>query len=266
MTLVLLLSAIAWYLPPAANGCRYVFLDVGSNVGMHVRFLFEPERFPLNKYGGIFNRTFPRRRSDRQDICAFGFEPNPKHKERLNQLQKQYSEIGWRVQSFHEAVAAKEGRATFWHVNDVDDTIHNEWGFSAQDWSNHTNGVNASEEMVPTIDFAAWTIHNVHMRNVPSAMFHNDPPPTVVMKMDVEGSEYEVLANMLVRGALCDISLITIEWHAEHMCQGPFCAHAQKLKNMVNILHDVPGCQHVRLQSLDDESYSKFAKGRRELL
>jgi len=263
MTQLLLLSSIAWYLPPAANGCRYVFLDVGSNVGMHVRFLFEPERFPLNKYGDIFNRTFPPRRSDRQDICAFGFEPNPKHKSRLEQLQKQYSERGWRVQFFNEAVAAKEGRVTFWHVNDVNDLMHNEWGFSARDW-NKDNGVNASEEIVPTIDFAAWAIHNVHMRNIPSAMFHDDPPPTVVMKMDIEGSEYEVLSTMLVKGALCNISLITIEWHMRK-CQGPFCAHGSMLPHMMKILGDVPGCQPLRLHSFDDESYSTFAERRRQL-
>jgi len=214
----------------------------------------------LNKYGDIFNRTFPPRRSDRQDMCAFGFEPNPKHKSRLEQLQKQYSKIGWRVQFFNEAVAAKEGRAKFLHVNDVNETINNEWRFAAQDSSKH-DGVSASEEMVPTIDFAAWTIHNVHMRNIPRAMFHNDPPPTVVMKMDIEGSEYEVLATMLAKGALCNISLITIEWHNKRLCKGPFCA---RIRDVVKILHDIPGCQPLRVQSFDDESYSTFAERRRE--
>ena len=29
-----------------ADCCRYVFLDVGSNIGNHVRFLYEAEKFP----------------------------------------------------------------------------------------------------------------------------------------------------------------------------------------------------------------------------
>ena len=33
--------------PKLADGCYHVFLDVGSNIGMHVRFLFEP--FLYNK-------------------------------------------------------------------------------------------------------------------------------------------------------------------------------------------------------------------------
>ena len=29
-----------------ADGCYHVFLDVGSNIGMHVRFLLEPHKYP----------------------------------------------------------------------------------------------------------------------------------------------------------------------------------------------------------------------------
>ena len=32
------------------DGCRHVFLDVGSNRGVHVRFLYEPSAYPLSKY------------------------------------------------------------------------------------------------------------------------------------------------------------------------------------------------------------------------
>ena len=32
-----------------ADGCYHVFLDVGSNIGMHVRFLLEPHKYPKAK-------------------------------------------------------------------------------------------------------------------------------------------------------------------------------------------------------------------------
>ena len=32
-----------------ADGCYHVFLDVGSNIGMHVRFLLEPHKYPQAK-------------------------------------------------------------------------------------------------------------------------------------------------------------------------------------------------------------------------
>lgn len=40
------------------EGCERVFLDVGANVGLHGRFLFEPEKFPSNKYHKVFERVF----------------------------------------------------------------------------------------------------------------------------------------------------------------------------------------------------------------
>ena len=31
------------------DGCYHVFIDVGSNIGMHALFLFEPYKFPRSK-------------------------------------------------------------------------------------------------------------------------------------------------------------------------------------------------------------------------
>lgn len=31
---------------PDLNGCRHVYIDVGSNMGVQIRKLFEPERYP----------------------------------------------------------------------------------------------------------------------------------------------------------------------------------------------------------------------------
>jgi hypothetical protein len=37
--------------------------------------------------------------------------------------------------------------------------------------------------------------------------------PLVFLKMDVEGGEYELLPRLLVRGALCVVSVLRVEWH-----------------------------------------------------
>jgi len=29
------------------DGCYHIFLDVGSNIGIHARFLYEPDRYPI---------------------------------------------------------------------------------------------------------------------------------------------------------------------------------------------------------------------------
>ena len=62
------------------DGCQHVYLDVGSNIGVQVRKLYQPELFPnasvLEVFDGAFGRMANRNLSQ---LCAVGFEPNPKH-------------------------------------------------------------------------------------------------------------------------------------------------------------------------------------------
>jgi hypothetical protein len=52
------------------DGCRYLFLDVGSNIGLHARFFFEPEKFPKQEYERrVFSKYFPQARHQRNDSC-----------------------------------------------------------------------------------------------------------------------------------------------------------------------------------------------------
>lgn len=86
--------------PPLANDCLHVFLDAGANIGIHSRFLFEPEQYPKAKNAHqAFDMAFgsPRddhdnhQKRDNRDICAFGFEPNPRHRPRQLELQEKYA-------------------------------------------------------------------------------------------------------------------------------------------------------------------------------
>ena len=60
------------------NGCYHVFIDAGSNVGVHGRFLFEPTKYPKSVFAKKFNVLFGKHWTC-QNICVFAFEPNPKH-------------------------------------------------------------------------------------------------------------------------------------------------------------------------------------------
>lgn len=60
------------------DGCFHVFLDVGANIGVHGRFLFEPKKYPEAVVArAIFDEEFGAER-DNRDVCAFEFEPNPR--------------------------------------------------------------------------------------------------------------------------------------------------------------------------------------------
>ena len=99
-----------------ADGCYHVFLDVGSNIGMHVRFLYEPQLYPkariarrffMESFGAESNR-------DNRDVCVFSFEPNPNHISRHVQLQKAYASLGWSYYPIHAGVGHQAGNITFY--------------------------------------------------------------------------------------------------------------------------------------------------------
>ena len=62
------------------DGCYHVYLDVGTNVGIQIRKLYEPEKYPNASIHKFFDEHFKRNNvSSSRHICAIGFEPNPRH-------------------------------------------------------------------------------------------------------------------------------------------------------------------------------------------
>ena len=100
------------------EGCKDVFLDVGANIGVQIRKLFEPELYPAAKMHRKFDKWFgdanPGRR---KTTCVIGFEPNPKHEHRLRKLVKFYVEQGLGVLFFMAAVSNVNGTAQFMSNN-----------------------------------------------------------------------------------------------------------------------------------------------------
>jgi len=74
------------------DGCRYIFLDVGANRGVHIRSLMEPTLFPEALYvkEGFWVNHFGRGYENDSSVCAFGFEPNVAHHPRLERLAQHY--------------------------------------------------------------------------------------------------------------------------------------------------------------------------------
>jgi len=181
-----------------ADGCYHVFLDVGANIGVHGRFLYEPTKYG-NSFSAVslFEQEFGKKR-DNRDFCVFAFEPNPTHRERFEQMVFAYRAMGWRYEYIPAGVSDHTGNMTFYHMNDEN---FNEWGFTAK-----RSVEGAREEHVPVIRLASWLQEEVYHRMVPSMPFGEyETGPKVFMKMDVEGEEYRVLPDLLLSGIMCSV-------------------------------------------------------------
>jgi len=124
-----------------AHGCQHVFLDVGSNRGVQVRKLFEPQHYPnatilpfFDEYFGT--ASFRQQPFEKTGLCAFGFEANPLLKDRLKEIQHAYEKKGWRVMFIvPQAVSDSDGKEVTFHL----DSKQNTSGFLRKSFFNHVN-------------------------------------------------------------------------------------------------------------------------------
>jgi hypothetical protein len=61
------------------DGCRLLYLDVGTNRGVQIRKLFEPHLYPKAPVLEVYDEIFGTNRSSMKDLCAVGWEPNIHH-------------------------------------------------------------------------------------------------------------------------------------------------------------------------------------------
>jgi hypothetical protein len=200
-------SCEAWSPPTRrwADGCRHVFLDIGTNRGVSVRKLFEPASYPIEDYdwdgaglpkwlccknhsapqghifyAPLFDERFgdaeQRSRNNFTGICAFGFEPNPQHTDRLRSIERCYTARGWRVKFFTQtAVSDFDGNTTM-RLAPNQDSEHN-WGASIVAKVFEKDA--PSQSVVATVNLAEWLREHVALRSMPPG----EREPSVVAKM-----------------------------------------------------------------------------------
>jgi hypothetical protein len=263
--------------PRLGDGCYNIFIDVGANVGVHGRFLFEPDKYPnslssvqlfRNEYGEDSTRN-------NADYCVFEIEANPKHWKRLDTISNAYKTYnkGWKYHVIKAAASDQNGNMTFYHQG-VDDNNNNEWGFSnVHDYkkSNQSelykkaelssvkkgnvnikiNTTNASIEVVPAIRLSEWIQYHILERTIPklppsygTTNAIQDPnkkpinikPPILGMKIDIEGSEYIVLPDLIHSNIICSFNFVFGEYHSWFAPIEKSHGHRVSLKSVKEIL------------------------------
>jgi hypothetical protein len=120
--------------------------------------------------------------------------------------------MGWRYQYMPYGVSDSDGHLTFYRNYDVVwGSLAEEWGFST---TLHGAAVQDQEVLVNIIDLSKWLDEHILKQDIPEKNDFNVGPPLIVMKMDIEGSEYAVLEHMIDTGtAYTRVNYIFGEWH-----------------------------------------------------
>jgi hypothetical protein len=224
--------------------CKKVYLDVGTNLGVQIRKLYEPDKFPGAPILSLFNQVFGTE-SDRREVCAIGFEPNPRHSEELHTIEETYTMLGYIVKIFtRTAVAGKDGLAGFYIHDDPQN----------HDWTSTLLNISPGKHSKTTVvlkDLGAF-IQN-----------HLSPDATIAMKMDIEGSEFTIMPSLILTGALCHLDTVFIEWHDKIFKHGwvnndkatRSAFTPRQIRGIVGYLGvHAEGCS-VKFLELDDETF-----------
>eukprot|EP01047_Picozoa_sp_COSAG01_P068501 COSAG01_NODE_9916_length_2302_cov_2.195642_3_plen_310_part_00 len=114
---------------PSVRPCQSLYVDLGSNIGVQIRKLFEPSKYPGASVLPFFDEFFGPVDMRRQNTCAFGFEANPKHMKRLKQIEQAYQALGWRTTYMNRVVLDVGGHSMDFVTED--DSKFEDWGAHA---------------------------------------------------------------------------------------------------------------------------------------
>lgn len=226
--------------------CQAFYIDLGSNIGVQIRKLFEPERYPLAAAKPIFNHYFSR---SRQHVCAIGVEPNPQHYNRLRALEGYYHARNHTFAFIAAAVVEPPFQL-------VELPVSHERGVQtafSQQANLHLSGAGSGRESVsvPSLD-VSWLLQTWLPKWQSSSVAHTP----IVMKMDIEGMEDTVLQQLLHSGSLCaSVDIVMLEAHYKTPQLAPRQRALTATWRAVQSQHAAGRCR-TRIISLDDEVYT----------
>jgi len=124
------------------------------------------------------------------------FEPNPKYWSEIQEIASQYN-----GEAFQRAVGVSDHETLVFH-----NFVGNEDATSA-----FKADTQVLSQLAEVTEFTTQTIDIAQFLKA-----HVLPEDDVVVRMDIQGSEYKVLRHLLVSGAACLMDKIFIEYHALH--------------------------------------------------
>eukprot|EP00238_Polyblepharides_amylifera_P000170 CAMPEP_0196573976 /NCGR_PEP_ID=MMETSP1081-20130531/3784_1 /TAXON_ID=36882 /ORGANISM="Pyramimonas amylifera, Strain CCMP720" /LENGTH=205 /DNA_ID=CAMNT_0041891857 /DNA_START=256 /DNA_END=870 /DNA_ORIENTATION=+ len=189
----------ASYLKPLEDlkgGCKYIFMDFGSNRGDSIDGWYEGEFLRLSK----------RRDLDPKEFCIVGFEPNPQWTPTLLAMQRKYQEQGYKVALFTETLAHKRfGTDNFY----IDGLSTNSFGSSIFEFKRFKTEFAADQKKLDDVKGdmnklrtkkVVWT---VDAGVILEELARTNPGLRVFAKMDIEGSEFMIMPHLLMNYPIC---------------------------------------------------------------
>ena len=191
-------------------------------------------------------------------------------------IEAAYAKCGWNAKFFKETgVSNKDGKGTFF----TDEAkAHNEWGGgivrSNKNVKRTVKGRKIKIQQHPVkqkanvfknfleialLRLSKFVNEVVATRRIPKPRTSSPLPPSVVMKMDIEGSEVEVVPDLVLEGSFTHINRVMIEWHEGLASSMNRLEATKKARGMVERLESLTkegkNEEAFKIIAMDDETY-----------
>eukprot|EP00871_Galdieria_phlegrea_P004220 jgi/Galph1/479/GphlegSOOS_G5246.1 len=190
--------------------CSHIFIDLGSNSGDTIqKFVFPDD--PKHQHS-FLSQWVRKHQWKAKDFCIYGFEGNPRFSKELEKLQNSIKNTVKSIRIFTETVATTTNGPVTFYLDELS-YEHNYWGSSLVP-SHRDVWMSGKKSIISYgIDFSSF------LAQLLSCSFHScsraKQGKTVIVQMDVEGEEYEILRQLLVRDMICGvIDYLFVEFHS----------------------------------------------------
>lgn len=176
---------------------KYVYFDLGLNNGDSLLNFFNLKS--LNYVGGYLSFSNFSRKTQSSDWIVYAFEANPTFTPFLTNIKNTY--FADQVVYLYTETAAWIYDGTIDFYLDTVNVAGNYWGSSLK--KEHWDVVNSGQQKV-----------TVQCKDVASLIKSYDVDDLVVVKIDIEGAEYDLLLNFIKKDVLKFIDYIAVEFHS----------------------------------------------------
>jgi FkbM family methyltransferase len=185
---------------------KYVFFDLGANKGDS---LMNFMNLTGSAQGGQLSYTTLYPNTQLHDWTLYGFEANSYFNEQLDELKLEASSIDQTINIYQETAAwIYDGKIDFF-LDTINDK-HDFWGSSLN--KDHPDAIQSQKNLDEgkTKKKSRVTVDSVSIARLLGQYTEDD---TIVVKMDVEGSEYELLLDWIKNDVLKLVDHLACEFH-----------------------------------------------------
>lgn len=181
--------------------CAQVLLDLGANRGDTIMRWFNNESYSGRAKSSVIDKLYSP--EYRKKFCILSFEPNGMFDYELQAIERRMRAKGFEVKvKTRTAISDRFSQSKIY----IDNVSTHSYGTSLLS----EKKVNFGGQLHPL--GTEQTVQLVDLRSILSCVPKNTE---LVVKMDIEGGEYDVLRSVIPSGLACSINVLIIEYHSK---------------------------------------------------